>query len=550
MNPELNAPNAKSDAKPEAKIDTKIDGKGDVKAKWATTIPCWDPATGDKLGDAPVQSPDEVRAIVANARRAQASWSRTTFAERRRVLGRMLDYILDHADELCRVIAQDAGKTLENALVGEVWPICEKLRHTIASGERDLSPEPVSSGLLVHKRATIEYQPLGVIGVICPWNFPLQNVLGPTIPALMAGNGVVIKVSEWVSWSAPRIQAIFDAVLSECGYSTDLVRIITGYAETGVALCESGVDKIVFTGSLPNGRRVATQCAKTLTPAILELGGKDPMIVCDDANIEQAAHAALAGSFIASGQMCLAAERIIVMDRAHDLFVARVVELARELRQGNPLGGDKVDVGAMTMPQQVEIVEKLVADAIGKGAKAEVGGARGLGDRGSFFLPTVLTGVNRDMAIAKEETFGPVMCIFRVRDDDDAVALANDTQYGLGSTVFSTDHTRARRIADRLRAGSTVINDFGLAYMANALPFGGVGGSGYGRLNGREGIRAMCNQKSVMTDRLPLHFPVKLYPVADGDFGRTKATIELLYRRNVGARVAAVVSLVRGLFKN
>ncbi|HWE29002.1 MAG TPA: aldehyde dehydrogenase family protein, partial [Polyangia bacterium] len=299
MNLEPNAPNAKPDAKADVKVDAKADVK-DANAKWATTIPCWDPATGDKLGDAPVQSPDEVRAIVANARRAQASWAHTTFAERRRVLGRMLDYLLDHADELCRVIAQDAGKTLENALVGEVWPICEKLRHTIATGERDLAPEHVSSGLLVHKRATIEYQPLGVIGVICPWNFPLQNVLGPTIPALMAGNGVVIKVSEWVSWSAPRIQSIFDAVFSDCGYSTDLVQIITGYAETGVALCESGVDKIVFTGSLPNGRRVATQCAKTLTPAILELGGKDPMIVCDDANIEQAAHAALAGSFIAS----------------------------------------------------------------------------------------------------------------------------------------------------------------------------------------------------------------------------------------------------------
>jgi acyl-CoA reductase-like NAD-dependent aldehyde dehydrogenase len=551
-------PEAKVDAKPDAKVEAKVDAKAVTKTsgKWATTIPCWDPATGDKLGDAPVQSPDEVHAIVARARQAQVSWARTPFAERRRVLGRMLDYILDHSDELCHTIAQDAGKTLENALVGEVWPICEKLRHTIATGERDLLPEHVSSGLLVHKRATIEYQPLGVIGVICPWNFPLQNVLGPTIPALMAGNGVVIKVSEWVSWSAPRIQAIFDAVLSDCGYSTDLVQIITGYAETGVALCESGVDKIVFTGSLPNGRRVATQCAKTLTPAILELGGKDPMIVCDDANIEQAAHAALAGSFIASGQMCLAAERIIVMDRVHDLFVARVVELARALRQGNPLAGDTVDVGAMTMPQQVEIVEKLVADAITKGAKAEVGGARGRSisgsasgsSAGSFFAPTVLTGVTGDMAIAREETFGPVMCIFRVQDDEAAIALANATQYGLGSTVFSTDHARARRIGDRLRAGSTVINDFGLAYMANALPFGGVGGSGYGRLNGREGIRAMCNQKSVMTDRFPLHIPVKLYPVAEGDFARTKATIELLYRRDVGSRLSALVSLVRGLF--
>lgn len=519
--------------------------KGDATPAPATTIPCWDPATGERLGDVAIDSPAEVQAIVARARRAQASWGKTTFAERRRVLGRLLDYLLDHSDELCRLIARDAGKTLENALVGEIWPLCEKIRHTIATGEKDLAPERVGSGLLVHKRASIEYQPLGVIGVICPWNFPLQNILGPTIPALMAGNAVVVKVSEWVAWSAPRIQAMLDTVLGECGHSTDLVRIVNGYAETGAALCESGVDKIVFTGSMPNGRRVAAQCAKTLTPAILELGGKDPMIVCDDAQLTQAAHAALAGSFIASGQMCLAAERVIVFDAVHDDFVALVVAEAQRLKQGNPLGGALVDVGAMTMPHQVDIVERLVQDAVAKGARAVVGGARGTQPSGSYFQPTVLVGVTPDMAIAREETFGPIMCIFRVAGEDAAVALANDTPYGLGSTVFSMDHARARRIADQLRAGSTVVNDFGLAYMANALPFGGVGGSGYGRLNGREGIRAMCNQKSVMTDRFPLHLPVKLYPTKEGDFARTKATIELLYRRSLGARLAAVVDLAR-----
>ncbi|MDB4967719.1 MAG: hypothetical protein JWN44_3408 [Myxococcales bacterium] len=512
------------------------------------SIQCWDPATGESLGEVPVHSPDEVKAIVARAKVAQRSWGATSFAERRRVLGRLLDYLLDHTDELCAVIARDSGKTLENALLGEVWPICEKLRHTIASGEKDLATERVSSGLLLHKVAEIEYRPLGVIGVICPWNFPLQNVLGPTIPSLMAGNGVVIKVSEWTSWSAPRIQRIFDAVLSECGYPTDLVQLVTGYAETGAALCDSGVDKIVFTGSMPNGRRVATQCAKTLTPVILELGGKDPMIVCDDANLEQAAHAAMAGTFISSGQMCLAAERVIVFDRVHDAFVDIVVKEAERLRQGPPLAGGLVDVGAMTMPAQVDLVEKLVEDAIDKGARVRVGGKRVAHGGGSFFAPTVLSGVTPEMRIAREETFGPVLAIHRVADEEAAVKLANDSDYGLGSTVFSTSETRARRIADRLRAGSTIVNDFGIAYMANALPFGGVGGSGYGRLNGREGIRAMCNQKSVMRDRFPLHRPIKLYPVKEGDFARTKATIQLLYRRSLGARAAALVELIKGAF--
>jgi acyl-CoA reductase-like NAD-dependent aldehyde dehydrogenase len=200
----------------------------------------------------------------------------------------------------------------------------------------------------------------------------------------------------------------------------------------------------------------------------------------------------------------------------------------------------------MTMPHQVDIVEKLVRDAVERGARVRVGGQRVSG-AGSFFQPTVLTGVTPQMAIAQEETFGPVLCVFRVRDEEAAIALANDTQYGLGSTVFSQSGARARRIIERVRAGSTVVNDFGMAYMANALPFGGVGGSGYGRLNGREGIRAMCNQKSVLTDRFPLHRPVRMYPVQPGDFARTKATLGLLYRRSLGARAAALVALLKQL---
>jgi acyl-CoA reductase-like NAD-dependent aldehyde dehydrogenase len=522
--------------------------KNNNNKKVVQAIPCSDPATLAPLGEIPVHTVDEVHAIVARARTAQKSWGATPFAERRRVLGRILDHLLDHADELCQLIARDAGKTLENGLLGEIWPICEKLRHTLATGERDLAPEHVSAGLLLHKVATIEYQPLGVIGVICPWNFPLQNVLGPTIPALMAGNAVVVKVSEWTSWSAPRIQRIFDSVLNECGYSTDLVRLITGYAETGQALCESAVDKIVFTGSMPNGRRVAAQCAKHLIPVILELGGKDPMVVCDDANLEQAVHAALAGTMIASGQMCLAAERVIVFERVHDAFVARVVEEVAKLRQGPPLGDKPVDIGAMTMPHQLDIVERLVRDAVEKGAAIKIGGLRADGLGGQFFMPTVLTGVTPEMAIAREETFGPILCVMKVRDEAAALELANATDYGLGSTLFTTSPARARRMTHALRAGSTVVNDFGLAYMANALPFGGVGGSGYGRLNGREGIRAMCNQKSVLRDRFPLHRPVKLYPVKPGDYQRTRALIDLLYRRDLGKKVEALISLVRQVF--
>lgn len=498
----------------------------------------------------------EVRARLARARVAQADWAKTSFAERRRVLRCLLDAILDRKDELCRLIAAEAGKTLQNAVMGEIFPVCEKLRYTIKTGERDLAPERVSSGLLVHKKATIEFHPLGVIGIISPWNFPFQNILGPTIPALFAGNAVLCKVSEWSSYSARTVQAMFDEVLRRCGHSPELFQILTGYGDTGAALTRSGVDKIIFTGSVHNGRRVIEGSAENLTPVILELGGKDPLIVCDDADLDQAVAGALAGVFISSGQMCLAAERVYVMDGIYDRFVSAVAAQVKALRQGDPLGGAgdgagaTVDVGAMTMPGQVDIVERLVNDALARGARALVGGRRAtIAGKGQFFQPTVLTDLTHDMEILKHESFGPVMCILRARDEEDAIRLANDSSFGLGSTVFSKDPKRARRIADRLVAGSTCINDYGLCYMANALPFGGVKQSGFGRLNGREGLRACCNIKSVLSDRFPLHIPSKIYPAKRGDYELVHAAVDLLYRRlswsGLRARARALGTIIK-----
>lgn len=513
------------------------------------TIVCRNPANGEVLGEVPAMDAAEVSERLARARIAQQTWKKTSFAERRRVLRKLLDTVLNHADELCRMLSAEAGKTLQNAMMGEIFPVCEKIRYTIKNGEEDLKSEKISSGLLLHKTATIEFHPLGVIGVICPWNFPLQNILGPMIPALFSGNAVLAKVSERSSYSAPRVQALLDEVLSSCGHSPDLVQIITGYGDTGAALVRCGVDKIVFTGSVPNGRRVLEGSVQNLTPVILELGGKDPLIVCDDADLEQAVAGALAGVFICSGQMCLAAERIYVMDGIYDRFIERVVAQAQALRQGDPLSGNgaDIDVGAMTMPHQVEIVEHLVHDAVSKGAKALVGGARRPG--GSFFQPTVLVDVDHSMAIMREETFGPVMAIMRVRDDAHAIELANDSVFGLGSSVFSKDQARARRLADQLIAGSTCINDYGLAYMVQGLPFGGVRNSGFGRLNGREGLRACCNAKAVVGDRFPLHIPSKIYPVKPGDYEMVRAAVNLIYRpldlTGLRARAEALVDVVR-----
>jgi acyl-CoA reductase-like NAD-dependent aldehyde dehydrogenase len=522
-----------------------VNDAAEPRSATARTIPCFDPATRTKLGEVPVVTPAEVRERVARARRAQEAWRTTSFAERRKVLGYLLDHILENADELATMVVRDAGKTRENAMLGEVWPVCEKLRHTIASGEAALKPERMSSGMFPHKKAEVHYHPLGVIGVVAPWNYPLQNILGPTIPALFAGNAVIIKPSEHVAWSSRRVQKLFDEALERAGMSTDLVQIVDGYAETGAALVSSGVDKIIFTGSMANGRKIIEGSAKNLTPVILELGGKDAFIVCDDADVERAAHAALAGIFIAAGQNCLAAERFIVMDGIYEAFVSRVVELTKGLRQGPPLGEKRVDVGAMTTPMQIDIVEKLVKDAEKKGARVLAGGHRNHTETGDYFAPTILADVPEGAEILQEETFGPVMVIIRARDEDDAVRIANSTQYGLSATVMTKSQSRARRLADRIVAGGTCVNDFGFTYMAMDLPFGGVRGSGFGRLNGRDGIRACCNAKAVLLDRFPFGAPSKLYPVGTFDYDIARETIRTIYSRGMKGRLGALGRLAK-----
>ncbi|MDB4991231.1 MAG: hypothetical protein JWN04_6409 [Myxococcaceae bacterium] len=512
-------------------------------------IQCYEPATLKPLGYVPVTAPDSLPELVQRARKAQESWAKTPFSERKKVLGLILDYVLAHADELVNVVARDSGKTRHNAMLGEIWPVVEKARWTIKHGERYLAPETRSAGLFLHKRARIEYAPLGVIGVIAPWNYPLQNILGPAIPALMAGNAVIIKASEWVAWSSAHFQRIFNAAFKAAGYSTDLVRIIDGYAKTGAALINSGVDKVIFTGSLENGKRVLAEAAKTLTPVVLELGGKDPLIVCDDAALEQAVHAALTGCFINCGQNCLASERTLIFDSVYDQFATRVGQLARDLRQGEPLGERTVDVAAIVSPLQLELIDELVKDAVDKGAKLLAGGTRVLSERGQYYAPTVLGDVTPDMRIAYEETFGPVMLLMRVRDEAHAIELANGTPYGLGATVCSKSRARVQRITSQLVVGNVSVNDFGLTYMAMDLPFGGVRGSGFGRLNGREGLRACTNVKAVLDDRFPLHLPAKVFPVASDSTEVAREVIRLLYQRTLSKRVDAASDLVALLLK-
>ena len=525
-------------------------------------IACADPATLEPLGSVPVMDEETVRAVVARGRKAQRVWATTSFDERRAVMRALLDAILAQQAEICALCVRDSGKTMVDAALGEIFPVCEKIRYVLAHGERDLRPERRPSGFLAHKRARVEYPPLGVVGVICPWNFPFHNIYCPMVPALFAGNAVVAKVSEWTSWSGAALVEVVRAVLRECGQSPDLVQIVTGYGETGAALVTSGVDKVFFTGSPQNGKKVMAAAAPGLVPVVLELGGKDPLIVCDDADLDHAARQAMLGVFTAAGQMCVGAERIYVFDAVHDAFVERVRARVAALRQGPaPIPSDVaavagvgesrtrapvVDIGAMTMPRQLRILEDLVADAVAKGARVLAGGKRApaaLG--GQFFEPTLLVDVDHSMRITQEEQFGPIMVVIRARDEAEAIRLANDCPYGLGSSVFTRDRARAERMASRIRAGMTVVNDYGLAYMIQSLPFGGVGLSGFGRINGREGLRACCNEKAVVTDRIALGAGVAVYPVQRETFSVVEGAVRLIYGQGLATRARAALGVAR-----
>lgn len=509
-----------------------------------SVIECFNPATGERLGTVPAATPDDVHTAVARAHRAQKVWAQSSFAQRRAVLTHVLEHILAHADELVNAVVEDSGKTHENALLGEVMTVCNKIQWLIKHGERHLKPEHVGSGILLHKKGRIEYRPLGVVACIVPWNYPFQNILGSLVAPLMAGNAVVVKASEMVAWSTKRFQKVIDEALTREGFSTDTVQILNGFGDTGAALVRSDVQKILFIGSVPNGRRIIEGSAANLVPTVMELGGKDPLIVCEDANLDHALHSALGGCFINLGQNCVASERILVMDGIYDRFVSEVTRLAGAMRQGPSAKSGTVDVGAMTSPLQVKIVDELVRDALANGARALVGGKKPEGP-GHFYPPTVLVDVTPDMRIAQEEVFGPVMLILRVKDDAQAIEVANGTAFGLHSSVFTRDRARGERIAAALEAGATCINDFGMCYLNQDLPFGGVKHSGFGRMNGRDGLRAYTNAKAVLTDRFPFQIPPKLYPVKPGDYEKARNTIQLMFSPSLRGKISALFRLVR-----
>jgi acyl-CoA reductase-like NAD-dependent aldehyde dehydrogenase len=517
-------------------------------------LTCHDPSTLRLLGDVKVFSPAEVEAVIGRARSAQKAWAATSFGERRRVMRVLLQLVLDNADRIASIAARDSGKTSLDAMIGEVMTVCEKIRWLIACGEQHLRSESRSCGPLMGwtKTSLIEYHPCGVVGCIIPWNYPFQNIYGSILAPLFSGCGVVVKPSEWTSWSTPYFAQFIVSALSACGHSEHLVAFVTGDASTGRALVEGGVDKIIFIGSPANGRRVMEAAAAKLTPVTLELGGKDPMIICDDANLDVIVPIAMRGVFQNMGQNCIGIERIYCAAELYEEFCSRVAKIANCMRQGLPLEVGS-DCGALVMPAQIDIVDGLVKEAVSKGARVLAGGERNAAlFPGQFYKPTVLCDVNHSMRIVHEEVFGPVMLIIKTHSDEQALQLANDSKYALAGSVFSQSRDRAFRIARQVQGGTVLVNDFGIAYLCQELPFGGVGFSGFGKFNGPEGLRECCNQKVLMNDRFSFiksQIPQPLqYPVSPNAVAGARVILRIIYSAGIARKLAAVTHFLKMLF--
>jgi acyl-CoA reductase-like NAD-dependent aldehyde dehydrogenase len=485
------------------------------------------PATGETIATLPDMSADQVRELVERARRSQPAWESLGFDGRADVMYATRRWLVQNRERMIDTIVSETGKTREDAQLAEIFFVADSLGFWAKRAARYLGDERVRSHspLLLGKKLVRRYRPIGVVGVIGPWNYPLTNCFGDAIAGLMAGNCVVLKPSE----VTPLTSLLIAEGMREAGLPEDVMLVATGTGECGAALVDHA-DMIMFTGSTATGRKVMTRAAESLTPVSLELGGKDPMIVLRDADLERAANTAVFWGMSNGGQICQAVERVYVEEPVHDEFVAKVVEKTRVLRQGPPGEIGSTDVGAVTFPPQAELIERHLRDAVDKGAKVLVGGSRGEGP-GLFFQPTVLTGVDHSMEIMTEETFGPTLPIMSVRDEEEAVRLANDSRYGLNSSVWTKDVEKGERIARRIEAGSTCVNDAVTNYGAQELPFGGVGESGIGVRHSAAGIQKYCKTHSILVTRFAPKRELYFFPYTRRATKLLERLVVLMYGR-------------------
>ena len=500
---------------PLTSTDPDSDGPGE-------TFDSLDPANGDVVGTHAVHTEADVRRAVERAHEAAQWWSSLTFDQRKQHLGEWNAAITRRIQALAHLMHRETGKPHGDALLECALGI-DHLAWAAGHAGKVLGRQKVSSGMLqVNQAATVEYRPLGVVGVIGPWNYPVFTPMGSIGYALAAGNAVVFKPSELTPGIGEFLARTFEETVGR-----PVLQVVTGYGETGAALCRAGVDKIAFTGSTATGKRVMAACAETLTPVVIEAGGKDAVIVDADADLEAAAGATLWGACSNAGQTCTGVERVYVHEQVYDEFVSRLVDKAKDLR-----AGADAPVGPITLPKQLPIIASHIQDALDRGGRALVGGADAVGER--YVQPTVLVDVPEDSLAVQEETFGPTVTVAKVRDMDEAIARTNATRYGLGSTVFAK--ARGMEIAGRIRSGMTAVNSVISFAAIPSLPFGGVGDSGFGRIHGADGLKEFTYAKAIARQRFKPVMALTSFARTADDEAKLVQVLTLLHARRSAIR--------------
>ena len=503
------------------------------------------PATGETLRELECASETDVHNGIGRAHAAQAAWHAPGIRRRIAVLNNFQRLLHARKSEVAQAITREAGKPYAEALTTEVMVVLDAARFYIENAYSLLKDEPLVHGspAMKTKAGRVLREPYGVIGIISPWNYPFSIPATESLAALVAGNAVVVKPSE----ITPLVALELASLLHDAGVPKDIFQVMVGDGSTGAALLNSAIDKLVFTGSVATGKRIAQVAASRLLPVVLELGGKDPMLVLDDADIDVASSGAVWGAFMNAGQTCLSVERCYVQRKLYEPFVEACVRKAKQLRVGNGINPES-DMGPMITERQLHIVEQQVEDAKARGARVLTGGTR-LPELGSnFYAPTVLANVTHDMRIMREETFGPVLPIMAFDSADEAVRLANDSEFGLAASVWTSNRARGEALARRIQAGTVLVNDVVSCFGISEAPHGGVKASGIGRTHGRFGLEEMVRIKYVASDYLPGMKKVWWYGYGTAFISQMENLLDLLFAHDIGRRVLAAIRSVSLLF--
>jgi acyl-CoA reductase-like NAD-dependent aldehyde dehydrogenase len=504
------------------------------------------PATQEVVGTVPACTAEEVSAAVERAQAAQPRWAATPVRERLRILRRFQRLLCEQKDAVATVITREAGKPAAEALATEVLVVLDGAQYLLKHAAEFLLPEavPHANPVMKLKRGALLREPYGVVGIISPWNYPFSLPSVQALTALVTGNAVVLKPSEFTPFSSLELKRL----LSAAGLDHDLFQVVTGEGGAGVALLQSRIDKMVFTGSVATGRKVAQAAAARLLPVVLELGGKDAMVVLEDADVEVASSAAVWGAFMNSGQTCLSVERCYVHESIYERFLQACIKKTGKLRQG-PGTEATSDIGPMIHDRQLRIVQAQVEDAVRRGARLLAGGAAVPELGRNFFAPTILADVTHDMNLMREETFGPVLPVRSFKTEQEAVALANDSDFGLAASVWTRDSKRGEAVARRIHAGTVMVNDVVACFGISEAPHGGVKASGIGRTHGIFGLEEMVWPKYVDADRIPHIKKLWWYGYGNSFKDQMSGFIEFLFEKNLTKRFQGAVKSARSFIQ-